>query len=480
MSASFAYDSPVRTVRDLRRFRRLIAVAIVIAFSVVASLIVNGALSPSRAVLIGIAAFSAAWAATVLVDPTLAAKRAPGRSLLIGTMAALTALLATTAASTDDARSRTVMAAVAVLISVLVWLHSVMHAGPSAVFETSTAALALLTSAVGLVMLPTRFESQIVSDAGGLLVAAVAPLAAALLISRRSRRGLAILALLVIVGGLLLQQPTELTSWVIAGTLALLMLIADSTVPSRRGSRPISFTSVDALLLSGSGIFLAVYLAFSIGEHVRGFLMGSIGVIVIAASVILRLVITERDERMAELARMTAEMRERARLDPLTELPNRAALDARLEEEVERAVRYRQPLSVCFIDIDHFKTINDTHGHQTGDEVLRAVSRVVRATIRTPDFVARYGGEEFVVIAPGTWTEDAAVLGHRIQAAIAGQIPGPMGTPITVSIGIAGVPEHGRDSATILKVADLALYAAKYAGRNRVEIGFVDAPLVST
>jgi len=233
-------------------------------------------------------------------------------------------------------------------------------------------------------------------------------------------------------------------------------------------------------MLLGSGGFLAVFLAFSMGEPVRGFLMGSIGVVVATASLVQGLIIAERDARMAELARVTAEIREQAQLDPLTELPNRAALDTRLEEEVERAVRYRQPLSVCFIDIDHFKTINDTHGHQVGDEVLRELSQVMRATIRTPDFVARFGGEEFVVIAPGTWTADAAVLGSRIQIAISEQVSQPLGRPVTVSIGIAGVPEHGRDPAALLKVADLALYAAKYAGRNRVEIGFVDAPLVST
>jgi diguanylate cyclase (GGDEF)-like protein len=128
-------------------------------------------------------------------------------------------------------------------------------------------------------------------------------------------------------------------------------------------------------------------------------------------------------------------------------------------------------MSLCFIDIDHFKAINDTAGHQIGDEILRGLAGVLRSTVRTPDFVARYGGEEFVVIAPGTWSADAAVLGRRIQAAVGRELPQPLGRPVTVSIGIAGVPEHGREANAVLRVADIALYAAKRTGRNRVEIG---------
>jgi diguanylate cyclase (GGDEF)-like protein len=480
LSASFAYNSPVRTVRELRLPWRLICVVVVFAFSVAASLIVNGALSASRAVLIGIAAFSAAWAATVLGDPALVVKRSSGRPVLVGALAAFVALLCATASTSDEARSRTVMAAIAVVISLFLWLYCVMTATRIAAFEASAGAVALLAAAVGLIMLPTRFDTHIGSDSGGLLIATAAPLMAGILIARHTRRALVLSALLAVIAGVLIRQPADLTIWVAVAALLVLLLIADGSVPKPSERATTSFGATDALVLIASGVFLAVYLAFSIGEPVRGFLMGAIGVMVAAASLILALIVSERDEHVAELARLTADIRERARLDPLTELPNRAALDSRLEEEVERAVRYRQPLSVCFIDIDHFKRINDTSGHQVGDQVLRDVSRVVRATIRTPDFVARYGGEEFVVIAPGTWSADAAILGTRIQTAIAENVSKPLGRPVTVSIGIAGVPEHGRDPEALLTVADLALYAAKFGGRNRVEIGFVDAPLVST
>ena len=85
-----------------------------------------------------------------------------------------------------------------------------------------------------------------------------------------------------------------------------------------------------------------------------------------------------------------------------------------------------------------------------------------------------------MIIAPGTWTADAAVLGGRIQDAVAREAPQPLGGPVTVSIGIAGVPEHGRDPEVIVRIADLALYAAKNAGRNRVEIGSAETPPLST
>lgn len=159
-----------------------------------------------------------------------------------------------------------------------------------------------------------------------------------------------------------------------------------------------------------------------------------------------------------------------AELDDLTGLPLRGALRRRLEEEVERAIRYRQPMCVCFIDIDYFKDINDRYGHAAGDLVLARVGETIRTTLRTPDFVARYGGEEFVVIAPATWSEDARVLGARLQAALSAASYGDLDVELTVSIGVAGVPEHATTADVVLHRADLALYRAKFAGRNRIEI----------
>jgi diguanylate cyclase (GGDEF)-like protein len=141
-----------------------------------------------------------------------------------------------------------------------------------------------------------------------------------------------------------------------------------------------------------------------------------------------------------------------------------------LAEEVERAIRYRHPASVLFVDVDHFKSINDLQGHEAGDRALLAIGNTIRSTIRTPDFVARFGGEEFVIIAPGTWSVDASVLGRRIQTAVGETVYHADDRPVTVSIGIAGVPEHAATAEDVLRVADEALYRAKRSGRDRVEI----------
>ena len=128
---------------------------------------------------------------------------------------------------------------------------------------------------------------------------------------------------------------------------------------------------------------------------------------------------------------------------------------------------------MLFVDVDHFKSINDLHGHEAGDRALRAIGNTIRSTIRTPDFVARFGGEEFLIIAPGTWTVDATVLGRRIQTAVGDTVSHADGRPVTVSVGIAGVPEHAATAEDVLRVADEALYRAKRAGRNCVEIASV-------
>ena len=473
MSASFAYNSPVQAMRDLPSPWRLVSGITMIGFVVASALIVNGSLSVSRAILLGIAAFAAAWAGAIFagVTPAPARRRTDGIAWVSGTIASLVAILCATASLDNDNRARTVIAALAVSIAVMLWAYEVLNADQAAGFEASVAPLALLTMAAGLLLLPQQFESKITSDAAGLLISTLPALAAGVLIARQTRRALCLAALVALASAMLIVQPTDLSIWLIGAAVMTMLTISDHVPPGRRGRAILSLSGTDATLIAIASVFLGIYLAFSINEPVRGFQMGALATLAIAVTFVQRSIIDQRDQRMSELARLTEQYRDRAQLDSLTDLPNRAALDARLQEEVERAVRYRHPMSLCFIDIDHFKAINDTAGHQIGDEILRGLAGVLRSTVRTPDFVARYGGEEFVVIAPGTWSADAAVLGRRIQAAVGRELPQPLGRPVTVSIGIAGVPEHGREANAVLRVADIALYAAKRTGRNRVEIG---------
>jgi len=162
---------------------------------------------------------------------------------------------------------------------------------------------------------------------------------------------------------------------------------------------------------------------------------------------------------------------ESAVLDPLTGLFNRRHLDARLRAEFAFAVRHDSQLSVLIIDVDHFKRINDSHGHPAGDAALRQLGDRLQRSIRTEDIAARYGGEEFALIARGIESNRALLLADRIRDTVARMRVAHDGVSLafTVSIGVA-THDGARPFATVdelLKAADSALYQAKANGRNR-------------
>jgi two-component system, cell cycle response regulator len=156
--------------------------------------------------------------------------------------------------------------------------------------------------------------------------------------------------------------------------------------------------------------------------------------------------------------------------DGLTGLWNFRYLSSSLAREIERSTRFQRPLAVLMLDLDHFKQVNDTHGHARGDSVLRELAERVQEQIREVDTFARYGGEEFVVVLPETSVEGAAQLAERICEAVRREpfrSEGEEPLDITVSVGGAAYPEHGASAATLMRAADRALYVAKNEGRNR-------------
>jgi diguanylate cyclase (GGDEF)-like protein len=159
--------------------------------------------------------------------------------------------------------------------------------------------------------------------------------------------------------------------------------------------------------------------------------------------------------------------------DPLTGLFNRRYLEETLEIEFARASRAKTPLSIMMIDVDHFKQFNDSFGHDAGDAVLKAVAQALNNGMRRGDITCRYGGEEFTIFAPGAALQDgerrADVLRQAVAAMSLAHNGRPLGT-ITCSFGVAAFPIHGATPAEVLQAADEALYRAKKAGRNRVEI----------
>ncbi|WP_342620449.1 sensor domain-containing diguanylate cyclase [Rhodoferax sp. GW822-FHT02A01] len=152
--------------------------------------------------------------------------------------------------------------------------------------------------------------------------------------------------------------------------------------------------------------------------------------------------------------------------DSLTGIGNRRMLTRWLEEEILRAHRYDRALTVVFIDLDHFKGINDTYGHSVGDEVLVDVAECIRSQLRQSDHVGRYGGEEFVVLLVETTLAEALPLVERMRSAVGGLKIPKIGEPITVSAGIAQL-QAGEAAGSLLQRSDKALYLAKASGRNK-------------
>jgi diguanylate cyclase (GGDEF)-like protein len=142
-----------------------------------------------------------------------------------------------------------------------------------------------------------------------------------------------------------------------------------------------------------------------------------------------------------------------------------------LEREIKRAQRNSKPIGIIMLDVDHFKAVNDTHGHDAGDLALKALARFLTENLRGEDVACRYGGEEFVLIMPGLSLTDSGLKAERIRCEIERNLRVQyLDTPLsfTVSLGVASFPEHGDQVEQLMTKADGALYAAKNGGRNRI------------
>lgn len=176
---------------------------------------------------------------------------------------------------------------------------------------------------------------------------------------------------------------------------------------------------------------------------------------------------TDRLDTEGHVRELLDRLANQALTDPLTELPNRRAFDSRMGEETARARRHGAPLSLAVIDVDGFKSVNDTRGHPAGDLALVRVSALLRTSVREEDFSVRLAGDEFAVILPGTGLEDAHAIVERVRGgAAADDALAKLG--LTLSAGVAELGASGT-TADLYRRADAALYAAKAAGGNRTE-----------
>lgn len=235
----------------------------------------------------------------------------------------------------------------------------------------------------------------------------------------------------------------------------------------RRGALLMSAAlGIEGVLLLGRGIWYAVHAAAPQGLLRNG--LGQSLTFLISFTVVqlatLGFILMTKD-------RAEAVNHELANYDMLTGIANRRLLQQTLRRDAERAMREHASYAVLMVDIDHFKAVNDTHGHLAGDAVLRHVAHLLQARVRGQDMVGRWGGEEFLVLLPATPLEGARQLAEAVRASVCDAPSHYDGTPlpVTISIGIcADVLQPGDRARLLVDAADKALYAAKANGRNRI------------
>lgn len=268
----------------------------------------------------------------------------------------------------------------------------------------------------------------------------------------------------------------EATATILVGSAVLIMAVAAAaTLWQLVAGLPVGRMRADwYVLMAFIACFIVGYLYYLIGSRERYesapdliapamFFMGA-AFVALVARIMLR---TTR-----ELLRISSLETESA-TDPLTGLKNRRAFDQCWKVELARAKRFGIPLSLLVIDIDHFKSVNDSYGHAIGDKVLIKVGQLICSCLRVSDVAARYGGEEFAVIAPHTAPNMASLVAERLRAAVqrdARHVLRQSGSEgsITVSIGVAGTSDVALSGERMFESADVALYEAKRSGRNRV------------
>ncbi len=175
--------------------------------------------------------------------------------------------------------------------------------------------------------------------------------------------------------------------------------------------------------------------------------------------------------RFSDLETEVTRLHELSVTDGLTQVANHRFFQERLSEEFRRAQRYDDPLALILADLDHFKLVNDQYGHPAGDQVLRTLADLFKASVRETDFVARYGGEEFAVLLPKTHLGGALSVAERVAAELRRRSIGPAEVRVTASFGVSSFPGRGVSSPEqLLKTADEALYRSKSDGRNRISL----------
>ncbi|XOZ34483.1 GGDEF domain-containing protein [Halomonadaceae bacterium KBTZ08] len=255
-----------------------------------------------------------------------------------------------------------------------------------------------------------------------------------------------------------LVQPSDLEALMTNGLVVVIALVA---VLATAGAR-------DLLLIYGPPLITVIaFLAYAPVSLFKAFLVFVHPLMMMVMGVVLS-EFFYRIRREAFVAR--EQLAQSASTDVLTGLSNRRAFDSRLEAEHARCSRFGTPYALIMIDLDHFKDVNDTYGHEVGDEVLRELAQRLSDGLRTEDEVGRWGGEEFMVLLPGASKSPACTVASKLRRAVAQEpfVTSAGSIPITTSLGVA-VFNGEHMASMVARRADVAMYAAKNNGRNRYE-----------
>lgn len=223
-------------------------------------------------------------------------------------------------------------------------------------------------------------------------------------------------------------------------------------------------------------LFVVGYLAYAYSYAYGAYQFNDlITAVVFIAGAFFVLLISHISHRAIRSLQQVATLEQEANTDPLMDIYNRRYIDRKLEDEVARANRYRTPLSLLLLDIDHFKRVNDTYGHDLGDHVLRRIGDYLKRSVRRSDVLGRFGGEELLLILPQTGPHKSLQLAEKLRRGIEmTELLSPHETPdgaalhCTVSIGVTSYDVRRDTPQRLLKAVDEALYRAKAEGRNRV------------
>jgi diguanylate cyclase (GGDEF)-like protein len=203
--------------------------------------------------------------------------------------------------------------------------------------------------------------------------------------------------------------------------------------------------------------------------------------ITIASLVTLTAIIVRQEMIVRDSRLVTSRLSQQIDRDPLTGLPNRRRIHQQINFELVKAKASGQPLGLALIDIDNFKAVNDTHGHSTGDQVLKSIAGILSGACRGSDIAARYAGDEFLVVFPGLDLTDAHIVGERLLKEVSRcrlSIAPGVGVDISISIGIAISRQCQKQAKHLIAIADAAMYDAKDAGKNQLVIVDADMKVV--